>query len=125
MELFSNCYLSYILGLSGRGRILASSKQPVLSEEIVSVEDRKKSMQSTDYKPLLHESDSEDVDLDLDSLENGESGSPQSTQSKALSITERVPPEWALLLLGCAVGLATGGSVVLFNLTVSHTLRRF
>lgn len=33
--------------------------------------------------------------------------------------SERVPPEWAVLLLGCALGLATGASVVLFNLAVS------
>eukprot|EP00850_Spirogloea_muscicola_P016253 SM000131S26683 [mRNA] locus=s131:76846:80771:+ [translate_table: standard] len=39
--------------------------------------------------------------------------------TRQVSIGERLPPEWALLLLGCALGLATGMSVVLFNLTVS------
>ena len=31
---------------------------------------------------------------------------------------DRAPPEWAVLVLGCTIGLCSGASVVLFNLTV-------
>ena len=45
--------------------------------------------------------------------------SPPLLSPRAISgFAERVPPEWAVLLLGCALGLATGASVVLFNLAV-------
>ena len=77
-------------------------------------------MHSSDYKPLLlRDSDSEDLEQQEDVHDPD---SPSSPRSKSLYITERVPPEWALLLLGCAVGLATGGSVVIFNLAVRDNL---
>lgn len=34
---------------------------------------------------------------------------------KPNSIAERMPPEWAILLLGCVLGLSSGISVVVFN----------
>ncbi|KAL2653122.1 hypothetical protein R1flu_021250 [Riccia fluitans] len=39
----------------------------------------------------------------------------QRRPSLAAQMGERVPPEWALLLLGCFLGLASGLSVVTFN----------
>ncbi|KAL3684926.1 hypothetical protein R1sor_002948 [Riccia sorocarpa] len=39
----------------------------------------------------------------------------QRRPSFAAQMGERVPPEWALLLLGCFLGLASGLSVVTFN----------
>lgn len=39
--------------------------------------------------------------------------------SIAVQVSERVPPEWVLLLLGCLLGLSTGISVVGFNKGVS------
>ena len=39
----------------------------------------------------------------------------QRRNSLAMQVSERVPPEWVLLLLGCLLGLSTGISVVLFN----------
>ena len=83
-------------------------------------------MASNDYRPLLRSNLSEgreppqDGNLS-DPLEDGrELAHPSELAliSKSMSLTERVPPEWAVLLLGCALGLATGASVVLFNLAV-------
>lgn len=39
----------------------------------------------------------------------------QRRNSLAMQVSERVPPEWVLLLLGCLLGLSSGISVVLFN----------
>ena len=83
-------------------------------------------MASSDYRPLLRSTLSEEreplQDGNLsDSLEDGRElahPSEMALTSKSMSLTERVPPEWAVLLLGCALGLATGASVVLFNLAV-------
>ena len=83
-------------------------------------------MASNDYRPLLRSTLSEEreplQDGNLsDSLEDGRElahPSEMALTSKSMSFTERVPPEWAVLLLGCALGLATGASVVLFNLAV-------
>ncbi|CAM6082196.1 unnamed protein product [Calypogeia fissa] len=56
--------------------------------------------------------------------EYGEADTPEFTprqsslqrrNSIAAQVGEKVPPEWALLLLGCLLGLMTGLSVVLFN----------
>ena len=83
-------------------------------------------MASNDYRPLLRSNLSEEreppQDANLsDPLEDGRElahPSELALVSKSMSLTERVPPEWAVLLLGCALGLATGASVVLFNLAV-------
>lgn len=50
----------------------------------------------------------------------------QRRNSLAMQVSERVPPEWVLLLLGCLLGLSSGISVVLFNkgvclLQISHS----
>lgn len=39
----------------------------------------------------------------------------QRRNSLAMQVSDRVPPEWVLLLLGCLLGLFSGISVVLFN----------
>lgn len=46
----------------------------------------------------------------------------QRRNSLAMQVSERVPPEWVLLLLGCLLGLASGISVVLFNKGVCMSL---
>jgi hypothetical protein len=39
----------------------------------------------------------------------------QSSPSIASQMSDRVPPEWVLLLVGCLLGLSSGISVVIFN----------
>ncbi|GJP32874.1 hypothetical protein CLOM_g17467 [Closterium sp. NIES-68] len=87
-------------------------------------------MSANDYRPLLRNGaggngDSPlaaggDVELAADKIDAGVMISPASPTAlvSPRSFSERVPPEWAVLLLGCALGLATGASVVLFNLAV-------
>lgn len=85
-------------------------------------------MASSDYRPLLRNGAGSDGDLsDVEAPEERKErerdpGTPNASAlaltPKNMSLSERVPPEWAVLLLGCALGLATGASVVLFNFTV-------
>eukprot|EP00897_Mesotaenium_endlicherianum_P006455 jgi/Mesen1/5838/ME000297S05026 len=83
-------------------------------------------MAATEYRPLLRggggpPSDSEHSDIETQE-DSATSGLPSTANGPAfgrvMSFTENVTPEWAVLLLGCALGLATGASVVLFNLSV-------
>eukprot|EP00850_Spirogloea_muscicola_P021205 SM000240S08622 [mRNA] locus=s240:19332:23393:- [translate_table: standard] len=84
-------------------------------------------MAASDYRPLLRGGApaSEAEPFDMEGGDGGGTTVPLVSPSQApaltrqVSIGERLPPEWALLLLGCALGLATGMSLVLFNLTVS------
>ncbi len=43
----------------------------------------------------------------------------QSSPSIASQMSDRVPPEWVLLLVGCLLGLSSGISVAIFNKGVS------
>ncbi|CAI7793116.1 unnamed protein product [Closterium sp. NIES-53] len=89
-------------------------------------------MSANDYRPLLRNGAGGnngvsplaggDVELASDKIESAVMVSPASPTAllspRSMNFSERVPPEWAVLLLGCALGLATGASVVLFNLAV-------
>lgn len=69
-----------------------------------------------------------DVDSDFDVRDDDLDRAPQRPilqrrPSIAAQVGERVPPEWALLLLGCFLGLASGLSVVIFNNGVRSDFR--